>query len=126
LAEIDINSTPDSTSIIGAIEHLPQLLSALTDQHDIWEHLVAALTISEIEAFTGHMQKLGKTHGYEPLAQWANDLADKTALFDMDGVQKTLGEFVHIGEEIRQHIAAQYAQNAQKVYFFRYNEKCDI
>ncbi|MFT5089741.1 MAG: hypothetical protein ACI906_001008 [Candidatus Latescibacterota bacterium] len=64
MAEIDINSAPDSTSIIGAIEHLPQLLSALTDQHDIWEYLVATLTISEIEAFAGHMQKLGKTHGY--------------------------------------------------------------
>ncbi|MGY8826768.1 MAG: hypothetical protein ACKVJG_23095 [Candidatus Latescibacterota bacterium] len=30
---------------------------------------------------------MGKTHRYEPLAQWANDLADKTALFDMEGAE---------------------------------------
>ncbi|MFT5089480.1 MAG: PAS domain S-box-containing protein [Candidatus Latescibacterota bacterium] len=111
-AEADTPSAPPSDPLNIAeevLERLPQLMAILEEETQTWEELCTTLTINEIESFAEHLQAIGKEHAYHPLVQWAETLAEQTTLFDMDGVQKTLGEFVHIGEEIRQHLAAQDA-----------------
>jgi len=113
-APLEAQTTPgdDSNSAeltAETLEHLPQLLAILEEKRNTWEELCTTLTINDIESFAEELLNTGREHHYSPLVAWAETLAEQTALFDMDGMQKTLADFVQIGDEIRQYLATQDA-----------------
>jgi len=96
-----IEAGADRIPAVETLRDLPQLVEDLAEQHETWEQLVSTLTINEIEDFAERIRKMGQVHSYDPLVQWATELAEQTALFNMEGAEEILRSLPAIEEELR-------------------------
>ena len=92
---------PESQSLSPeAIDKLPELVTTLVGEKDIWEELQATQTINDIEDFAARMVEIGEEYGYPPLVSWGERLGSQASMFDLDAMSKTLGEYPDLIEEI--------------------------
>jgi len=81
---------------------LPDLLERLQEMTNTCEQLAHTLTINEVEEFAESVVRLGEAYQVPPVVIWGQGLADQAAMFDMDGMPKTLGSFVGLVENVRE------------------------
>ncbi len=83
---------------------LPELVSALKSQRATCEELAATQTVNDVEAFANQMKATAEQYEYPPLEEWSEKLARQTAMFDMDGISASLGEFSSLIGETESYI----------------------
>ncbi|MBT7859447.1 MAG: DUF4154 domain-containing protein [Gemmatimonadetes bacterium] len=76
-----------------AVTDLPALLGALEAEIDHVVELSSTLTLNEVEDFAAQMRALGARHQCAILQEWADQLMDATAMFDIDGMSQSLSSY---------------------------------
>jgi hypothetical protein len=93
-AEVGIEppkATPEQDAEAAA--RLPELLPHLERCRVIWEGLVNAPLVSEVERFARHLETLGDEYYTPPLRDYGKKLAECAARFDLVSMENALQEF---------------------------------
>ncbi|MFT5366962.1 MAG: two-component system sensor histidine kinase/response regulator [Candidatus Latescibacterota bacterium] len=90
----------ESDGVVLSDDLATELKAALEKQKLIWAELAQTLSINDIEAFAGQIQKLGQQFEYAPLVQWSEKLAEEASMFDLDNMEKTLSAFPGFIEQL--------------------------
>jgi PAS domain S-box-containing protein len=70
-----------------------EMLSLLEPERSVAAELAQTLSMTDIEALGARLGELGATHGYTALTDWGMRLCQQAELFDIAGLENTLGEF---------------------------------
>jgi len=81
--------------------HLPELARELDGYRDTCSELAGTMSINEIDTFAESIKALAESYEYPPAAEWADELATQSSLFDTVAIEKTLSRFEQLVEEIR-------------------------
>ncbi len=69
-----------------------EMLSLLEPERPVAAELAETLSMGDIEALGERLRGLGAAHAYAPLTDWGTRLCQQAELFDISGVETTLGE----------------------------------
>jgi response regulator RpfG family c-di-GMP phosphodiesterase len=83
------------------LEKAQRLYEVLLVQTELVEKMRSTLSMDEIEEFAQKLSALAKEHEYQPFLVFAEDLENKVAMFDIDGVSKILNDFSRNLEKLR-------------------------
>jgi PAS domain S-box-containing protein len=85
---------------------LPELVGRLDELSGASKELAHTLTINDVEDFAARVVQLGEAYHLPPVADWGQRLADQAAMFDMDGLPKTLRDFPGLIQQVRYLLTA--------------------
>jgi len=80
---------------------LPELVSRLEAADSEWRDLCRTLTINDVEAFAGRMKDLGLEYNCQFLVDWAADLAEQAADFNLVSICAGLELFPDIVAQVK-------------------------
>jgi signal transduction histidine kinase len=85
----------------AAREALPDLLAKMEEREATVASLAKTLTINEVDDFANWLQDLGNSCELTPVVQWADSLADQTAMFEIDRMGETLKSYPVLLDKVR-------------------------
>jgi signal transduction histidine kinase/DNA-binding response OmpR family regulator/ligand-binding sensor domain-containing protein/HPt (histidine-containing phosphotransfer) domain-containing protein len=84
-----------------AVQALPELIAELEKHRESCVQMSETLPINDVENLANSIQKLGEKYQYGRLVRWGEELAEQTAMFNLDKISILLNEYPNLIAELK-------------------------